>query len=62
MNVTLFANRVFADRIKLWSYYVTVGPHLMTSVSIREHRETQRGGHVTMEEEIGMMNLKPRNI
>ena len=43
-RITLFANRVFADRIKLWSYYVTVDPHLMTSVSIRKqntekHRE-----------------------
>lgn len=32
----LFANRVFAERIKSWSYYITVGPHLMTSVSIRK--------------------------
>lgn len=35
-HMILFANRVFADRIKLWSYYITVGPHLITSVSIRK--------------------------
>ena len=60
-NVTLFGNRIFADRRKMRSCWVRMGPKSKAKgpqkSSLKTQRDTGEEGHVMAEAEIRLQHL-----